>query len=235
MRRADRLFQIIQALRRRRGPVTAEALAAELEASKRTIYRDIADLIGQRVPIRGEAGFGYVLEAGFDMPPMMLTPDEIEAAVLGAQWVAAHGDPALSRAAHDLVAKIAAAVPEKLRPFVLEPATAANPAWNQTADTLDMALTRDCIRAGRKLRLDYRDEQGRPSERIVWPVAIGYQATTRILAAWCELRQDFRHFRTDRVATAEFMEERYPARPAVLRQMWRKTLRRPSGTTERTG
>ena len=235
MRRADRLFQIIQALRRRRGPVTAEALAAELEASKRTIYRDIADLIGQRVPIRGEAGVGYVLEAGFDMPPMMLTHDEIEAAVLGAQWVAAHGDPALSRAAHDLVAKIAAAVPEKLRPFVLEPATAANPSWNQTTDSLDMARTRDCIRAGCKLRLDYRDEQGRSSERTVWPVAIGYQATTRILAAWCELRQGFRHFRTDRVAGAEFLEERYPARPAVLRQQWRKTLRRPSDHIERAG
>ena len=235
MRRADRLFQIIQALRRRRGPVTAEALAAELEASKRTIYRDIADLIGQRVPIRGEAGVGYVLDAGFDMPPMMLTPDEIEAAVLGAQWVAAHGDPALSKAAHDLVAKIAAAVPERLRPFVLEPATAANPAWNQARDGLDMARTRDSIRAGRKLRLDYRDEQGRGSERTVWPVAIGYHATTRVLAAWCELRQDFRHFRTDRVAGAEFLEDRYPARPAALRQQWRKTLRRPSGHIERAG
>ena len=235
MRRADRLFQIIQALRRRRGPVTAEALAAELEASKRTIYRDIADLIGQRVPIRGEAGVGYVLEAGFDMPPMMLTPDEIEAAVLGAQWVAAHGDPALSKAAHDLVAKIAAAVPERLRPFVLEPATAANPAWNQARDGLDMARTRDCIRDGRKLRLDYRDEHGHGSERTVWPVAVGYHATTRVLAAWCELRQAFRHFRTDRVAGADFLEERDPARPGVLRQQWRKTLRRPSDRIERAG
>ena len=235
MRRADRLFQIIQVLRRRRGPVTAEGLAEELEASKRTIYRDIADLIGQRVPIRGEAGVGYVLEAGFDMPPMMLTPDEIEAAVLGAQWVAAHGDPALSKAAHDLVAKIAAAVPERLRPFVLEPATAASPARNQALDGLDMAQTRECIRAGRKLRLDYRDERGRSSERVVWPVAVGYQATTRVLAAWCELRQDFRHFRTDRVAAAAFLEDRYPARPAVLRQQWRKTLHPTSDAAERAG
>jgi len=215
--------------------VTAEVLAVELEASKRTIYRDISDLIGQRVPIRGEAGVGYVLEAGFDMPPMMLTPDEIEAAVLGAQWVAAHGDPALSKAAHDLVAKIAVAVPERLRPFVLEPATAANPARNQARDGLDMARTRDWIRAGRKLRLDYRDEQGRGSERTVWPVAVGYQATTRVLAAWCELREDFRHFRTDRVAGAEFLEDRYPARPAVLRQQWRMTLRAPSETIGRAG
>src|SRR5690349_21609869 len=111
MRRADRLFQIIQILRRSRQPVTADAVAAELETSKRTVYRDISTLIGQRVPIRGEAGIGYVLDNGFDLPPLMLTPDEIEAAVLGAQWVMNRGDPVLARAARDLVAKIGAAVP----------------------------------------------------------------------------------------------------------------------------
>src|SRR5436305_533241 len=117
MRRADRLFQIIQVLRRTRKPLTADAIATELETSKRTIYRDIATLIGQRVPIRGEAGMGYILEKGFDLPPLMLTPDEIEAAVLGAQWVAGHADPALARAAEDLMAKIADTVPERLRLF----------------------------------------------------------------------------------------------------------------------
>ena len=120
MRRADRLFQIIQILRRASRPITAETIAAEVEASKRTIYRDIADLMGQRVPIRGEAGLGYVLGSDFDMPPLMLTPDEIEAAILGAQWVAGRGDPTLARAARDLITKIASAVPERLRPFVLE-------------------------------------------------------------------------------------------------------------------
>ena len=114
MRRADRLFQIIQVLRRTRKPLTADAIAAELETSKRTIYRDIATLIEQRVPIRGEAGMGYILEKGFDLPPLMLTPDEIEAAVLGAQWVATHADPVLARAAQDLMAKIADTVPERL-------------------------------------------------------------------------------------------------------------------------
>src|SRR4249920_4087737 len=110
MRRADRLFQIIQILRRTPRPITAGALAAELETSKRTVYRDIADLVGQRVPIRGEAGVGYVLEDGFDMPPLMLTADEVEAAVLGAQWVIGRGDEALARAARDMVAKISAVV-----------------------------------------------------------------------------------------------------------------------------
>ena len=127
MRRADRLFQIIQLLRRQRAPVTGDAIAEELETSKRTIYRDIATLMAQRVPIRGEAGVGYVLDGGFDLPPLMLTTDEVEAAVLGAQWVRAQGDRALARAADDLIAKLAATVPEGLRALVLEPVVATPP------------------------------------------------------------------------------------------------------------
>ena len=145
MRRADRLFQIIQIMRRARAPVTADRIAEELETSKRTIYRDIADLMGQWVPIRGEAGIGYVLEGGFDLPPLMLTPDEIEAAVLGAQWVTLRGDAALARAAQDLIAKIGAAVPERLRPFALEPATRAAPNYNVVPDGIDMAQVRRAI------------------------------------------------------------------------------------------
>ena len=224
MRKADRLFQIIQILRRSRGPVTADALAEELETSKRTVYRDVSALIGQRVPVRGEAGFGYVLEAGFEMPPLMLTPDEIEAAVLGAQWVTAKADPALARAAKDLIAKIGQAVPERLRPFVLEPAAGVAAIYTGAADAIDMQQVRLAIRAGHKIRLSYRDEQGRPSDRVIWPVAIGYLETARVLAGWCELRQDFRHFRTDRVDAADFLEERYPGRPAALRTQWRKSL-----------
>jgi predicted DNA-binding transcriptional regulator YafY len=223
MRRADRLFQIIQILRRSSKPVTAEALAAELETSERTVYRDIADLVGQRVPIRGEAGVGYALEAGLDLPPLMLTSDEIEAAVLGAQWVARHSDPALARAAEDLIAKIGAVVPERLRPYVLEPVS-ETPVRDLAADGLDMARVRSQIHAGRKIALNYRDEQGRESERIVWPVTIGYMETVRHLIAWCELRHDFRSFRTDRVTAAGFLDERYPERPAVLRAKWRRSV-----------
>src|SRR5271155_1913791 len=141
MRRADRLFQIIQILRRTAKPVTANALAVELETSKRTVYRDIADLIGQRVPIRGEAGMGYVLETDFDMPPLMLTPDELEAAALGAQWVAGRNDPTLAAAARDLIAKIAAVAPERLRPFLVEPTVSAPPSLRPIVDGLDMART----------------------------------------------------------------------------------------------
>lgn len=222
MRRADRLFQIIQILRRTRRPVTADAIAEELETSKRTVYRDIADLIGQRAPIRGEAGVGYVLEDGFDLPPLMLTPEEVEAAVVGAQLVAARGDPALRRAAQDLVAKIGAVIPESLRPLVLEPATHAVPNWRAVPDNVDMAQVRAAIRSGRKVTLTYRDEQERETRRTIWPFAVGYFETSRLVVAWCELRNAFRSFRTDRIAGAEFHEERYPDRPASLRARWRR-------------
>lgn len=206
--------------------MTADVIAAELEVSKRSVYRDIADLMGQRVPIRGEAGIGYVLENGFDLPPLMLTADEIEAAVLGAQWVSRRGDPALARAALDLIAKIAAAVPEKLRPYALEPAAAVPPALKKEPDTIDMAQVRMQIHAGRKIALRYRDEAGRESQRTIWPIAVGYLDTVRLLIGWCELRNDFRHFRTDRVLAADFLDDRYPERPARLRAKWRTTLKR---------
>ena len=222
MRRADRLFQIIQILRRTQRPITADAIAEELETSKRTVYRDIADLIGQRAPIRGEAGVGYVLEDGFDLPPLMLTPDEIEAAVLGAQMVAARGDPVLRRAAEDLIAKIGAVIPENLRPLVVEPATRAAPNRNAVADTIDMSGVRQAIRAGRNIILTYRDEQERETGRTVWPFAIGYYETSRLVMAWCEMRADFRSFRTDRVSAAVFTEDRYTDRPASLRARWRR-------------
>ncbi|GIL41570.1 helix-turn-helix transcriptional regulator [Roseiterribacter gracilis] len=224
MRRADRLFQIIQILRRSRAPITAEMLAQELEISTRSVYRDIADLIGQRVPICGEAGLGYVLARDFDMPPLMLTPDELEAAVLGAQWVAGRGDPVLAAAARDLIAKITTSVPERLRPYIAEPAIGAPPGRNVAPDGLDLARTREWIRSGRKIRIAYQDEQAKESQRVVWPVIIGYADAVRLLAAWCELRKDFRHFRTDRIAGAEFLDQRYDARPAELRSRWRKDL-----------
>ena len=224
MRRADRLFQIIQILRRSTRPVTAEALADELETSKRSIYRDISALIGQRVPIRGEAGFGYVLEGGFDLPPLMLTTEEVEAAVLGAQWVAGHGDTALARAARDLMAKIAATIPENLRPLVLDAGARAAPAWKIPPDGLDVAQARAWIRLGRKIGLVYLDAESRQTKRVIWPIVVGYHATVRILVGWCELRNDFRSFRIDRVAAATFMEERYPARPSQLRAKWLKSL-----------
>ncbi len=224
MRRAERLFQIIQTLRRTRRPVTASMLAEELEVSKRSVYRDITDLIGQRVPIRGAAGLGYVLDRDFDMPPLMLTPDELEAAVLGAQWVAERGDPVLANAARDLIAKIATAVPERLRPFIAEPTVGAPPNHALSLDGLDIARARLWIRNGRKIRICYRSGAMRETQRTIWPVIIGYAETVRLLAAWCELRQEFRHFRTDRIIAADFLDENYRCRASDLRIRWKRYM-----------
>ncbi len=222
MRRADRLFQIIQVLRRTTRPMTAEQLATELEISRRTVYRDISDLMAQRVPISGEAGLGYVLDRGYDMPPLMLTPDELEEAVLGAQWVADKGDPVLATAARDLIAKITVSVPEKLRPFIEEPATGVPGGRRIALDGLDLTQTRLWIRNGKKIYIRYRNEQGSESARVIWPTIIGYAATVRLLAAWCELRQGFRHFRTDRIVDATFLDERFACRPQELRRRWKR-------------
>lgn len=220
MRRADRLFQIIQILRGARQPLTAQAISAELEVSIRTVYRDVADLIGQRVPIRGEAGIGYMLDADFDMPPLMLTRDEIEAAVLGAQWVMSRGDPVLAKAARDLVSKIATAVPNHLRPFVMEPSTGTPPHPRTKPHGLDMARTREWIHAGRKLRIAYRDENDLVTRRRIWPIKLGYFETSCLLVAWCELRNDFRSFRTDRIGEAEFLDDPHGQRVAALWSRW---------------
>jgi predicted DNA-binding transcriptional regulator YafY len=220
MRRADRLFQIIQILRRSTQPVTAAALAEELEVSKRTVYRDVADLVGQRVPIEGEAGLGYLIAADYDMPPLMLTPDEIEAVMLGAQWVAGRSDKALANAARDVIAKIAAVVPERLRPFIVEPSVGVKPTVPEPEESVDPSHLRAAIRNGRKLRLRYRSLAGEETERTVWPVILGYAETTRMLVAWCELRQGFRHFRTDRLIEAVTLDDSIGLRHGELRRRW---------------
>jgi predicted DNA-binding transcriptional regulator YafY len=220
MRRADRLFQIIQILRRSSRPVTAAFLANEIEVSKRTLYRDVADLIAQQVPIAGEAGLGYLLDPSYDMPPLMLTPDEIEAVVLGAQWVAGHGDRVLAGAAGDVIAKIAAVVPDRLKPFIAEPSVGARPHAVTQEEAIDTVELRRAIREGRKLRLHYRSESGEMTERIVWPVILGYAEASRMIVAWCEMRQGFRHFRADRVIEAEVLEATNGLRAGELRRRW---------------
>ncbi|MEM8988235.1 MAG: YafY family protein [Pseudomonadota bacterium] len=224
MRRAERLFEIVQILRRAKTPISAESIAEELEISKRSVYRDMSALIAQRVPIRGEAGVGYVLEDGFDMPPLMLTDEEIDAAVLGALWVASRAEPDLAKAANNLLSKIEAVAPNRLKPQILHPATSVAPPKPQTPDLIDPALLRRAIRKGHKVMLRYRDTDGAETERTVWPVVLGYREEGRILAAWCELREGFRYFRTDQMITAEVLDARFPERPERLRGKWRKAM-----------
>lgn len=224
MRRTERLFRIIQTLRGARRPLTGRMLADELETSLRTIYRDIAELVAQGVPVRGEAGTGYVLDKGYDLPPLMLTPDELEAAVLGASWVAARGDPQLRAGARDLIAKLGAIVPEALRPLVLDEALKPMSFLQQPTDIIDMASLRLAIRERRKLAVTYVDGQGARSERIIWPVFLAYMEAVRVVVAWCEKREDFRHFRTDRLVAVAPCAETYPISRPRLIAAWKAHL-----------
>ncbi len=221
MRRADRLMQIIQILRRHSRPVTAGAIAEELEVTPRTIYRDMVSLHANNVPIAGEAGVGYVLGQGFDLPPLMFSANELEALMLGARMVEARGDKQLVRAARDAIAKIGTVVPEDLRPLLLEAPLFATDTAVQVEDNVDVAPLREAIRRGVKVKITYVDESGKPSDRTIWPLAIGYMVTVRMVVAWCELRQDFRHFRTDRIQTMAVLDARYNERRHVLMKRWR--------------
>ena len=197
-------------------------LAEELGVSLRTLYRDIATLQSQGAAIEGEAGVGYVLRPGFLLPPLMFGDDEIEAVVLGLGWVMQHGDAQLAAAARDTFAKIVAVLPPDLRDAAESSGVMPGPGRRaELLPSIDLAPLRAAIRHERKLRLDYADVEGRPSRRIVWPFALGFFDQTRILVAWCETRQDFRHFRADRIAVAEPIEQRYPRRRRTLLKEWR--------------
>lgn len=221
MARADRLLALLQALRRHRFPVTGDALAAELSISLRTLYRDIAALREQGARIEGEAGLGYVLKPGFLLPPLMFSQDEIEALVLGGRWVAQHGDARLGQAARDAVDKIAAVLPDGPRRALDGTGLLVAPALGDRPAGPDMALLRAAMRDECKLVLAYRDAAGQASQRTVWPVAIGFFEKIRMLVGWCELRQDFRHFRLDRIDAVEVTGERYPRHRRALLQEWR--------------
>jgi len=217
--RAERLLDIIQVLRRHRYPVSGQAIADELGVSLRTVYRDIQTLIGQGAAIDGEAGVGFVLRPGFVLPPLMFTDDEIEALVLGLRFVTQRTDAPLERAAKDALAKIAAVLPEDLRETIAGVGLLAVPSRE---DTFDLAPVRAAMRTEVKLVLDYADAKGEKTRRTVWPVALGFFDRVRVMVAWCELREGFRHFRADRIAKLRVTEKRYPRRRRVLMKEWRE-------------
>jgi predicted DNA-binding transcriptional regulator YafY len=221
MRRADRLFDIIQLLRVARTPITAAALAGELEVNPRTVYRDIASLQASRVPIEGAAGIGYVLRRGYELPPLMFTEEEAEAITLGLQFLRRAGDRELTAAARSVVAKLAAVVPEGLRLRLIEaPFRVVEGGTAPLSTAIDAAAIRAAIRDARKLRLDYRDGDGAATMRIVRPIAVEYYAQATLLCAWCELRDDYRHFRVDRIAAAAVLPDSFTADAHRLHQGW---------------
>jgi len=226
MSRSERLLDLIQILRRHRRPVSGRTLAGEMGISIRTLYRDIATLQGQGAPIEGEAGLGYVLKPGFMLPPLMFTDEEIEAIVLGSRWVAKQPDQRLSAAATDALAKIAAVLPEDLREDLDATTLLVGPRI-EAVEGIDLGLVRQAIRNERKLGFLYRDAGGAASQRMVWPFALGFLDKVRVVVAWCETRQDFRHFRADRIAGLNVTETRYPRRRQMLLKEWRATLDAP--------
>lgn len=219
MRRGDRLFEIIDILRRTNGPISGQAIGKELGVTKRTVYRDIAALIAQGVPIKGEAGVGYVLEAGFHMPPLMLTSDEIEAAILGAQWVCTRGEPELALAAEKLLTKIKTVSPTRYETSFVEPGVSVAPV-ETPQEGLSAALVRRAIRQRLKIAVTYRDHSEALTERVIWPILLGYRDSGRIIAAWCELRQGFRYFRTERIVSGEVLDQKIPRRRDLLKADW---------------
>ncbi|KUM26773.1 DNA-binding protein [Mesorhizobium loti] len=226
MSRSERLLDLIQILRRHRRPVSGRTLAGEMGISIRTLYRDIATLQGQGAPIEGEAGLGYVLKPGFMLPPLMFTDEEIEAIVLGSRWVAKQPDKRLAAAATDALSKIAAVLPDDLREE-LDATTLLVGPGSGTAEAIDLSVVRQAIRDERKLGFLYRDAGGAASERMVWPFALGFFDKVRVMVAWCEMRQDFRHFRADRMSGLTATDIRYPRRRQAMLKEWRATLDKP--------
>ncbi len=208
MRRADRLFQIVQLVRGRR-LTTAEFLATRLEVSVRTVYRDIADLQAQGVPLDGEAGVGYRMRAGFDLPPLMFTREEAQALVASVRLAAPRLDRALADQAEGALAKIVAVLPADVRAAAESLPLFALTAGPDAATLERLALLRGAVEKRLKVRLDYRDLKGDASERVVRPLGCFFWDAVWTLAAWCELRQDFRSFRLDRIAAMAVLEERF--------------------------
>ncbi|HEX3504184.1 MAG TPA: YafY family protein [Xanthobacteraceae bacterium] len=220
MRRADRLFDVIQALRTAKGPMTAAALADQLEVTVRTIYRDIATLQARRVPIEGAAGIGYVLRRGFDLPPLMFTQDEIEAIAVAMRMLRRTGDRGLQAAARSVLSKVTSALPDALRAHLETPPIFVSRQGAPIPPVADLTAIRAAIRDERKLRLGYSDGKGDRTQRVVWPIAIAYYAESTLVSAWCELRDDFRHFRADRILGCDILDEKFPVRGKELFARW---------------
>lgn len=221
MARAERLLSLLQVLRRHKRPVSGARLAQELGVSIRTLYRDIASLQSQGADIEGGPGVGYVLRPSFMLPPLMFSQAELEALILGFRWVEKFADEALTKAAGDAMAKISAVLPDSLRDSLDSTALRVRPRVIQDVELVDLGIARTAIRLQRKLRIIYIDGAGQESERVIWPFSLGYFQHFRILVGWCELKGDFRHFRTDRIRGLVSLEESYPRHRADLFKQWR--------------
>lgn len=220
MRRADRLFEIIQILRSAPAPITASQLADSLEVSSRTIYRDMAALQARRIPIQGGVGVGYVMRSGYDLPPLMFSIDEIEAIAVGLGLVRRTGDRALLTSADRVARKVALVLPPDKQRVLQDPGLYTSSWGARLPEHVDLAELRCAIREERKLRISYRDQDDQLTHRVVQPIAVVYHVDVVILVAWCELRRDFRHFRVDRICGCAAIPEGFAGCGVDLRADW---------------
>jgi predicted DNA-binding transcriptional regulator YafY len=205
MRRADRLFQIVQIIRGRR-LTTAAWLAQRLEVSERTVYRDVADLQHQGVPIEGEAGVGYRLGRGFELPPLMFSADEARALVASVRMAQVWQDPALAQASQIALGKILSVLPPAARAAAQSMAVYAPPIGLEPEVQSMLQLLREAAQSQLRLRVQYCDASEQTSERVIRPLGCFYWGKVWTLAAWCETRSGFRSFRIDRVRHASRLE-----------------------------
>lgn len=221
MSRSERLFDLLQILRRHRGTVSGRVLAEEAGVSLRTIRRDIATLQSLGADIDAQAGVGYVLRPGFLLPPLAFTTEEIQALMLGAEWVSRQADAALTAAIRNAVAKIDGVMSPATR-HGLDDATfyVAAPRRSPTAG-LDLGQCRRAVRDQLKMRIAWREDDGSVSMRIVWPILLGFDGAERSFAAWCERDQCFQRFDEARIAEAEILAERYPGQRSRMVKEWR--------------
>lgn len=217
MSRSNRLFEIIQALRSATRPVTAEDLALKMEVSTRTIYRDIASLQAMHTPIEGEAGIGYMMRRGYDLPPLNFDTEEIEALRVGLLLLTRTGDSTLQKAATRIFEKM-----DVLHGPAdwLQVTSWGAPMDDSELGCVSIAMLREMIRDEYKLELVYRDEKDVKTTRVIRPIALSYRATSILLAGWCELRNALRHFRTDRIYSCEKTNQRFVGQGDVLRDLW---------------
>jgi len=227
MSRSLRMFDIIQVLRGTTKPLTAQAMAERLEVTVRTVYRDIAALQALRVPIDGQAGVGYILRPGFDLPPLNLSAEEAEAVIVGLAMLGRTGDAGLQSAAQSAGEKIAAAFAHDGREVLAEWPLYASTWTTVSVPPEHVQALREAVRDDRKVRIDYTDAEGEISTRTILPVAVLFYIEVIVVAAWCELREDFRHFRIDRMTTCTPTDQTFKNRAKRLRADWRKTHQMP--------
>ncbi|HDJ1442310.1 TPA: YafY family transcriptional regulator [Serratia rubidaea] len=220
-KRAERLLNLLQILYQHRYPISGHKLAEELSISLRSLYRDIAALRAQGADIQGEAGSGYILSGGYLLPPVMYTPEQLDALALGLRWVAIFGDADIAKAASEVTGKVMQGLPPQLQALFENSTLLVGRADPVNKDQHHIALLRSAIRGRLKVRTSYTDRLGNQSERIIWPFALGYLSGEIILAAWCENRKDFRHFNVAKLKDFEIINECYPYSRNRLLCMWR--------------